>query len=635
MSGFMTPASTLALADGFVPPSREVWLAAVDDVLKGAPFDKKLVQRTYDGIAIQPLYTRDDVDPAADPAGLPGQGRLARGNKATPEPWVIAQIRAESDPAEANRCLLHDLERGVSGIVLQAADHGGPGVVLRDARDLEQVLHGVFLDMVPLVLDAGSHTPELAGWLVDLLRAQDLTADQVSGSLGYDPLSDWARLGGLHRPLRESLAALPRLRDLVAPWPALRVVEVDGHATHAAGGSEAQEIAAILGAVVAYLRAYEEAGVAPAEAARTVSVQVAADADLFLTMAKLRALRVVLSRLLEAAGVAPEHCAVPVRARTAQRMLTRYDPWVNMLRTTVACFAAGVAGADMVSVEPFDAALGVPDSLGRRVARNIQIILQEESGLARVLDPAGGSFYVESLTRDLAQAAWSLFQEVEAGGGLVEALRAGAWQDRVAQTAAARTKAVAKRKDGITGVSMFPNLGETLPAREAWPDAQVPQRLADPVTPLAAFNAAASFEALRDGAAGRTDAKVFLATLGTLAQSTARVSFVRNLLAAGGLAAEEGPGGEDTAAITAAFTSSGCTVAVLCGPDDLYEGHAATLAEALKSAGARSVLLAGRFGDQEDAWRAAGIDGAVGVGSDVVAALRGVHRTLGLGGEAA
>jgi methylmalonyl-CoA mutase len=296
-------------------------------------------------------------------------------------------------------------------------------------------------------------------------------------------------------------------------------------------------------------------------------------------------------------------------------MTTRHDPWVNLLRTTVACFAAGVGGADVLTVQPFDAALGLPDSFSRRIARNTQSLLVEEGHLARVLDPAGGSWYVESLTDSLARAAWDWFTEIERAGGLVTALDSGLVRDRIAAAWEERSKRLATRADAITGVSEFPNLAEKLPERE-------PQAYAPPTGGLPRVRAAAAFEELRDRAAA-AGGRVYLATIGPIARHTARASFAGNLFQAGGFETPSGDGVDG-------FAEAGTAVACICGTDKDYPETAAGLAKELREAGATQVWLAGKPDLAVE-----GVDGYVFAGCDALAVLSTVSDELGLPAEMA
>jgi methylmalonyl-CoA mutase len=321
---------------------------------------------------------------------------------------------------------------------------------------------------------------------------------------------------------------------------------------------------------------------------------------------------------------------VPMRiqATTSARMLNRYDAWTNMLRCTTAAFAGAIGGADIVTVRPFNSALGIPEELGRRIARNTQIIAMEESHLGRVADPAGGAWFTETFAEDLANTAWAEFQQIEKEGGFANSLLAGALQSRVATVRDARAKDIAKRKVPITGVSEFPLL-EEIAAPVADPvkpkPAPAAPGMAETCTPLLPIRLAAPFEALRDTAAAAKKAPaIFLATLGPVAEHSGRADFARNLFAAGGLAAKEPPVVPKSAAeLAAAYKASGCHIAVICGSDTRYPDEAQAAAAALKAAGARHIWLAGKYAGP-------GIDSNIFMGCDVLHTLTLAHAELGL-----
>lgn len=315
-------------------------------------------------------------------------------------------------------------------------------------------------------------------------------------------------------------------------------------------------------------------------------------------------------------------------------MLTRSDPYVNMLRATMATFAAGLAGANAITVLPHTLALGLPDAFARRVARNTQLILLEESNLAKVSDPAAGSGGIESLTQALCAAAWTLFQEIETAGGLFAALEQNLIQGKVAATRATREANVARRKDVLTGASAFPNLNE---ARATVLEAKAIELAPDDAKiafePLPPIRLAAPFERLRDRSDEMLKAtgarpKIFLANLGTAADFTARATFAKSFFEAGGIEAAETNGFADMAALSAAFKASGATLACICSSDKAYAERAQDAAKALQAAGARHIYLAGRGGEHETAWRAAGVNAFIFAGDDAVAALQQAYRWL-------
>jgi methylmalonyl-CoA mutase len=418
-------------------------------------------------------------------------------------------------------------------------------------------------------------------------------------------------------------------------WASLGVKALlaDGRPYHEAGGSESQELAAMLATFVAYLRASEAEGLSPERAVPGIAFALAADADLFLTIAKLRAARKLAWRVADAAGAGDMMRHMHVTVSTSERMMARRDPWVNLLRATVACAGAVFGGADAVTVLPFTWALGQPDAFARRLARNTQIVLQEEAALGRVVDPAGGSWYVESLTEDLARKAWAVFQEIEAQGGMAAALQSGFVQERIAVVAEARDRDIATGRLELTGVSAFPLLaddGVTVTPHPPPPPVPAPSAQ---TTPLTARRLAEPFEALRDAADAHLAAtgqrpRVFVASPGAIAEHNARTTWVKNILAAGGIEAPTSDGYTTAAEAVAAFKTSGARVACLCSSDAVYAKLAEATAKGLKGAGASHVYVAGRPGAHEATMRAAGVDGFLFAGQDAVAALARLQEQL-------
>jgi methylmalonyl-CoA mutase len=387
----------------------------------------------------------------------------------------------------------------------------------------------------------------------------------------------------------------------------MRALTVDATPYHDAGGSDAQELGVALATGLAYLRALTDAGLSIEAALDQIEFRYAASADQFLTIAKFRAARRAWARVAQACGAVGDRQRQ--HAVTSTAMMTARDPWVNMLRTTLACFGAGIGGADAVTVTPFDAMLGVPDSFGRRIARNTQSLLLEEAHLGRVVDPAGGSGYVEALTNELANTAWSWFQEIERAGGIGAALSGGLIAERLEATWAQRQHNIAHRRDAIIGVSEFPNLAEVLPKRQALPP--VPTR-------LPTHRYAEAFESLRDAAdahAASTGARprVVLAALGTPAAYGARVSFAQNLFAAGGIQT-----------VVADPASATGTVVCVCGTDKAYAASAEDVARSLREQGVAHVWLAGRPASYE------GVDAYIYTGCDAIAVLTTVLTQLGV-----
>lgn len=622
----------LSFASDFPQASRAQWLALVEGVLKGASFDKTLVSQSADGLRIEPLYAK------AEGAAVIG--------RAVPGPWQVLARIDHPAPAAANAQALLDLEAGATGLhVVFAGSVGAHGFGVSDgsAETMATALRDVVLDAgIRIEFDLSMACKGAAEALMDQVERAGTDPAALDVAFGYDPLGQMALYGGAPvdwptlAPLFGGLA-----RAVVDRGFGGSVCSADGRIVHAAGGSEAQELAFAVASALAYWRALEAAGIDADRARRLIGFRMAADADQFLTIAKLRALRRLWAHVEASAGLAP--APIRIHAETAWRMTTKRDPWVNLLRATVAVFSAGVGGADFISVMPFTQALGLPDAFARRLARNTQIVLLEESNLARVADPAAGAGGIEALTEGLADAAWSLVRETEAKGGLHGAFADGSFQARVAVVRDARARAIARRKEAITGTSEFPDIMEApVDVEPVAPSPSVPRFGTFPA--LTPKRLAAPFEALRDAAdAAPERPRVFLAPLGPIADFSARATFARNLFEAGGLAAPvpdgfaredatEGAadGATDLAALAGAFAASGAAIACLCSSDARYAAEAEAAARALKAAGCRQLWLAGRAGAAEAALRSAGVDGFIHAGCDVLATLAEVHSAAGL-----
>ncbi len=613
----------LPLASEFPPAGRDDWLQLVRAALKDRPFER-LISRTYDGIPIEPLYPR-----AAGAQPVPSRsGR-----------WQVMQRVDHPDPAAANAEALADLENGADALVLVFRGAAGDfGFGLDPAPEsIARVLDGVLLEAAAVELDLSETSKHAADHVAALVKQRGLSPEQVDIRFGHDPIGAHARTGTSPLPWRE-LGPLfgAHVAGLAAAGFRGPLACADGRAIHNAGGSEAQELAFAIAVAADYLRALEAAGVPLARGRAAIQFRLTADADQFLTMAKFRALRLLWARVEEACGLAPARAFVT--AETSWRMTARHDPHVNMLRATVATFAAGTGGADAIGVLPFTVASGLSDRFARRVARNTQLILLEESNLHRVRDPAAGAGGIEALTGEMCRSAWALFQEMERAGGAGLAMEAGVLQEKVAAVRAARELAVAHRRDPLTGSSDYPNLAEAAAQVLAVPPAAAPDYpAAVRAPPLPRMRLAEPFEALRDAsdrerAATGARPRVFLANIGPLAEFTARATFAKNFFEAGGIEALGNDGFKTEAEMAQAFRSSGAALACLCSSDAIYETEAAGAARALAGAGARRIYLAGRPKD-EAPFRAAGVGGFVFTGCNALMTLREAHGILGLDTE--
>lgn len=705
------------LAGGFPPADPAVWREAARKIPGGDGDDPAVPTTRVDGeLEVAWLYTPGDAL-APDPGGAPGQAPFVRGpdREGRETAWDIRQEHARPERQIAHAELMEDLEGGATGITVRfdraareghapgseafARTRGDDGIMVSTLDDLDEVLDGVFLDLAPVALDAGAQALPAAALLVALWERRYLDLATVRGALRCDPIGTLAAEGvAAGSPEVAVISAGQLAAEVDGLAPEVRALSIDTRAYVDAGASAATELAMAVATGAAYLRACAAAGLDVGRAARQIEFTLTVGPDQFLEIAKLRAVRRMWARVLEASGVAPEGRVSAVYARTTRRMLSAVDPWVNLLRGTTATFAAAVGGADGVTVTPFDAIAApgsTPGPLGRRMARNTQLVLHEESALGGVADPAGGSWYVESLTDALARAAWERLREIEREGGALAVLRSGSLAAELAQASGTRDDELARRARQLTGVNEFPLLGDdgleprppvdrealaridaarlaertTSPALERLrlsapgrrlrtaatlaaagaridelaaalagderPGAGAARLVSDAPLPLPRHRDAEPFERLRARAEAHAAAtgeapRVYLACLGPLAAHVAVATWARSFFEVGGILAVPSGAHPDRAALVEAFRADGAGVAVVCaGRKEEPEAVAAAVA-ALRDAGAQAVYLAAA---DPAAAQAAGADEAVAGGIDMVAALTGALRRLGVDPE--
>jgi methylmalonyl-CoA mutase len=606
-------------AKAFAPTSEKGWRKLVAAALKGGAFEK-LIARSEDGFPIAPLYQRK-VGPRA---GRPGG------------PWRVLARVDHPDAEAANAQALDDLANGADGldvVFAGASTAYGYGLARSDAASIDVLFRDVVFEAARIELDLGPAGASAARNLADHV-ARNGEPSRADIAFGLDPIGAMAFSGRGLAWAEEAAVLAAFVRDCSAQGFAGPFIAADGRIVHAAGGSPAQELAFALSSALTYLRALDAGGIELEKAGAAIGFRLAADADEFLSLVKFRALRLLWARIEEACGLAP----MPTRlhAASAWRMMSARDPYVNVLRGAMAAFAAGLGGADSVSVLPFTQAIGLPDSFARRLARNSQLLLLEESHLGFVADPAAGAGAFEALTQALCEKAWGLFQNLEAQGGqggqggIVAALERGEFQAEVAKIAEARGRDIARRKAPMTGLSDFPDLAEITPevldvARPAFA-----YHGAERIAPLVPHRLAEPFEALRDASDAILKTKgarprMFLANLGPIAAFGARATFARSLFEAGGVETLGNDGFADAAEAAAAFKASGARLACLCSSNEIYSASAEEAARALRAAGAR-LWMAARPGEREGPLREAGVEHFIYAGCDALEALREAHR---------
>ncbi len=671
---------TLTLASEFPASSHENWMALVEKVLKGADFEKTLVTPTYDRLKIQPLYTELDNHPTA-----PGVFPYTRSVNGTANAWAVMQSYAHPDLSHSNRLILDDLAKGVTRIQLVMSDavrggetaldntgFMGKGLECYSVADLDCLLEGVKLELVPVELQAGAAFLEYACAYLALCLNQGLEHGKIRASLGADPCGALAEFGKLPGSAEHMLERMSELTvDCAKHYPNVQAVSVNTSVYHNAGASHAQEIAIALATGVEYLRALTAAGLDISAACRQIIFTVTTDTEFFQNVAKLRSLRQLWAQVCHLCGADEAAAKIKLQAVSSFRMLSQRDPWVNMLRSTIASCAGALGGAESIIASAYDQALGHPSTLGRRISRNTQLLLQDESSVHRIVDPAGGSYFIEQNTVELSTVAWNFFQSIEGRGGMMAALLDGSLQSDIDSVHDERLKNIARRQEPLTGLSEFANLAEAdvtadqadtqssrekaierLNRRVYQADEELsvknPQSLCNAMQQGASVfdlghkiagdecNAralktrrlGAQFEALRDASDsfvqnhGKRPA-VYVLTLGTAAQFNARAGFVKNFFAAGGIDVVLSRTTTDPDSAAREWAKTQLPIAVLCSNDSLYEQHGAEYIRALKESGLAKLYIAGKALSEH-------VDAQLHVQSNTLEILQSVHRILGV-----
>jgi len=527
-----------ALLSEFKPATYEAWKRAAEALLKGAPFEKKLLSTTYEGITLQPIYNASDVAGLPHLKDFPGFSTHIRASNVSGyvnQPWLVSQELPCSTPEEFNVVALHELMQGQTELNVlvdlatangldpdsaKAGEVGACGVSLSMLQDFERAFRKVDASAVPVYFQAGSSAlPVMALWFA-LARKQGLSLQSLRGGVEMDPLGVLARQGKLPHSIEQAYCEMAQLSGFVKEWAIpLQTVSVQTNYVHDRGGNAVQELAFALAAGVEYIRAMDDRGLKPEDMAPRMRFSFGIGSQFFPEVAKFRAARLLWSRVLEAFDVPENRRGMIQHARTSIWNKTRIDPYVNMLRTTTEAFSAALGGVQSMHVGPFDEGFRVPDGFSRRIARNTHTILQEECDLTRVIDPAGGSWFVETLTSQLVQKAWALFQDTEKEGGMLAALQSGWVQQQIEAVAAKRVKSLGERREVQVGINNYPNPKEE-PQKAVLPD--YAQILAKRSSQISSYRTSATDE---------TDLQV-MESLATLAASAGVISMEVSISAA-------------------------------------------------------------------------------------------------------
>lgn len=679
----------------FKIPTYEEWREVTEKSLKGASFEKKLLTHTYEGITLQPMYQRSDIEDLQFVNSLPGEAPFLRSTKKiqTERAWEISQELDISTPKAFNEVALHDLERGLTvlNIVLDRVtkngtnptnneDVGKEGLNISSLKDVETALKNIDLEKVPVHIHAGANSLPL---LAQFLAYVQKNNTNISGCIGMDPIGELVTNGSLPYPLAKCYETMADITFWANEnMPNLQTIIVDGSPYHNGGSNAVQELAFALATAVEYLNQLTDRGISVDKAASSIRFVFSVGSDYFMEIAKLRAARILWSKIVEAFGGKEEGQKMYIHARTSSWTKTKYDPYVNMLRGTSEAFAAAVGGSDSIHVSPFDEAIQKSTSFSRRIARNASIILQEEAQIGKTIDPAGGSWYVEKLTDEVATKTWELFQNVEERGGIIECLKEGYPQQLVGEIREQRWNNLNVRKDIFVGTNMYPNVDEkpidmkreddsalieehmkevsayknvevqfsedslTKQAIAAALDGATVANIASAlkadgddvkVEPIIATRATVKFEELREATekyVEKTGArpKVFLANLGPIPSHKARSDFAAGFVEVASFEAIRNDGFQNVEDAVQGAIDSGAEITVICGNDESYKQYAADLAKSLKEKNSKmTILLAGKpSAVDEEAYRSAGIDDFIHLRANCYEILRKLQVEKGV-----
>lgn len=608
-------ANTEKLFDMFSPTSTEDWKGKITVDLKGADFDKKLVWRTNEGFNVQPFYRREDLKGLAHMGTLPGQFPFVRGTRDNND-WLIRQQIEGANPAEINREAIHVIDRGVDSI----------GIKLNretTAADLETILKDIDLKKVEVNISCcNGKAAEIAAILVDYIKANGLEND-FRGSIGFDPFKRLLR-HGLAFPKNIKDEAI-KLYNTVKEIKNLRCFVVDSNLLNNAGAYITQELGYALAWGAEWMTILTEAGLTPCEVAGRIKFNMGISSNYFMELAKFRAARMLWAEIVKAYGAEEECCKMMVHAVTSQFNQTIYDAHVNLLRSQTETMSAALAGVDSIETLPFDLQYKQPDEFSERIARNQQLLLREESHLNKVVDPAGGSYYIENLTASIAEVAWKLFNEVEEQGGFLTLLEKGEVQKKVNESGVKRHTDVARRKEILLGTNQYPNFNEKAldkieKSGEACGCGCKNDEVVDGAVEALVFDRAASqFEQLRlDTERSGKRPKVFMLTIGNLAMRLARAQFSANFFGCAGYEIIDNIGFKTVKEGVDAAIEKGADVVVLCSSDDEYAEFAP---EAYKELNGRAMfVVAGAPACMEDL-KAQGIEEFIHVRVNVLDTL--------------
>ena len=611
------------LFSDFPPVSTQEWMDKIQVDLKGADYEKKLVWKTNEGFKVKPFYRQEDLEGLKTTDGLPGQYPYLRGIKKDDNTWFIRQDIRVDDPAEANAKALDILNKGIDSLGFHV-----PAKAL-DADFIRTLLKDICCECIELnFTTCQRHTLQLAELLVAYFKEKGYDPEKIQGSVNFDPISKMLQKG---KDLSGIVAKGAELVKVLAPFPKFRCIAVNSLKLNNAGAYIYQELGYALVWGNYYLNALVEAGIPVDLAARKIKFNFGISSNYFMEIAKFRAARMLWADIVKAYGPTEEcACKMVAHAETSTFNLTLFDAHVNLLRTQTEAMSAAIAGVNSITVTPFDKVYETPNEFSERIARNQQLLLKEEAHLNRIVDAAGGSYYIENLTVAIAQQAWNLFLETEDAGGMLAAIQQGTVQDTVNASNKARHEAVSKRKEILLGTNQYPNFSERA-------ERKMPVSCCcgcgghENEAAFASLNtdrAASEFEALRlqTEHSGKRP-KAFMLTIGNLAMRQARAQFSCNFLACAGYEVIDNLGFATVEEGAEAALKAQADIVVICSSDDEYAQYAVPAYELLKDK--VLFIVAGAPACMEEL-KAAGIENFIHVRCNVLETLKSYNEKLGI-----
>jgi len=615
------------LFEEFASPTRDEWVEATVKSLKGKPFEK-LIKSTYEGFDLQPMYRGEDIADIAHKDTLPGQYPYVRGTQADgyqSQPWLIAQDLNISDLQAFNNALKHALASGQTAIYLEKT------ININTIERIEIAFADIDLTQHPIFVETDMDATAIYNLLADYLD------NDIHGAIGYDPLHHLAKIGVVSTDSFDSMAKLTKLANQQSPD--LDTIAIHTHIYHDAGANAAQELAIAMATGVTYISEMLDRGLDIDTIAQTIRFFVSIGENFFMEIAKVRAIKMMWAQIIREFGGDAESQKIKLHASTGTRNKTRQDAHVNMLRVTTEAMAGAIGGVDSLTVAPFDSSFGKSDDFSRRIARNVQLILQEEVNLANVIDPAGGSWYVENLTNQLSQSAWEFFQQIEAQGGMISALKTDMIQEQIQAVADTRTKNIASRKDVLVGTNKYPDLNETLPEDQNIVQDNMLETGNNmiKITSLQPIRLSDPFEQLRANADVHHQAnghlpQIFLANFGELSDYKARMEFTQGFYEVGGFDLIS-QGGYDTleSGIDATLVSDAGAV-VICSTDAKYAEVVPEFVQAIKAQKPDMIIiLAGYPKDKLDEYKQVGVDDFIHIRANCYDMNKKLQDRLGVG----